>query len=178
MTSVLSDGEGILKTLKCRRNRYVRALRPPPGGAQALTIVESSMLFHVCFCLSKKPPISRSCRRSSMHGCAPNCSRAGILISSMKMAIYSLGRAPQTDLPFLLSFDSIASCVYWGVVCAEKFTITELMFSRDFSSTRRFCTTMDLPTPVLPVIRMGFCICSSSWKEWENFTVSVVGTIN
>lgn len=62
-----------------------------------------------------------------MQGWAPYDSSAGILTSSIKIAILSLGRAPKRVLPFLLSFDSIANYVYLGLVWAEKFKKIPLM---------------------------------------------------
>jgi hypothetical protein len=94
----------------------VRWLRPPPGGPPEHINVISSIFFQNNFYLSKKPPISTSYLSNSIHGYAPNYSKAGILISSMNMAIFSLGRAPHTTLPFLFNLDSMANCVYYELV--------------------------------------------------------------
>ena len=153
--SVLSDGCGILKILKCLKYLYVRWLRPPPGGAPEHINVISSIFFQNNFYLSKKPPTSTSCRSNSMQGYAPNCSKAGILISSMNMAIFSLGLAPHTTLPFLFSLASMANWVYCGLVWAEKFKKIELIPFSDLSPYSSLYNTTDLPTPVLPVTNIG-----------------------
>lgn len=77
--------------LKCLVNLNVKGLLPPPGGADAAINVVSSTSFHIHSSLSYKPRLSINSLRSSMGGCAPYYSVAGMFISSTKMAIFLPG---------------------------------------------------------------------------------------
>lgn len=72
--------------LKCLCRRGVIGFLPPPGGPMAHTNDMSTSLRNdpMAF-LSYHPPWSIHCRTSSMGGCAPYTSRAGIFRSSMNM---------------------------------------------------------------------------------------------
>lgn len=92
------------------------------------------------------------------------------------MAIVSLGLAPNSVFPFLLSLDSIAIWVYFGFVFAEKLrkiVITELSLLLNRKGTTREV----FPTPESPVKRIGFLFYRSSSKTYLNFRVSIVGTM-
>lgn len=96
--------------------------------------------------------------------------------SSMKIAIFYLARAPNRVLPFLINFDSIASCTSLALVCAEKFKkIVETLFFY-FKSINRLATSTDFPTPESPVKILGFSISIICYIMLEYFIVSIVGT--
>ena len=96
-------------------------------------------------------------------------------MSSIKIAIVSLGRAPNKDFPFLFSFDSIASCVYFDLVLAEKFKkiVTTLLYLLE---NKKGTAKEVLPTPELPVIKIGFLASKRISNMYLYLRVSMVGT--
>lgn len=58
-------------------------------------------------------------------------------------------------MPFLINLDSIANCVYLDFVYAEKFNKIGYTLSFNFISKSNDYTSIDLPTPVYPVINVG-----------------------
>jgi hypothetical protein len=71
----------------------ITALPPDGGAAQAMTVL-STISFQLHSPLSYIPLRSIKSLRSSMGGCAPYSSTAGMLISSTKIAIFLPGGAP------------------------------------------------------------------------------------
>lgn len=99
-----------------------------------------------------------------------------MLISSIKMAMVSLGLAPNRVLPFLLSLDYIASCVSFGFVFAEKFRKIVTILCSLFDERKGEAKDV-LPTPESPVSSIGFLISSINSSMCLYFSVSIVGTI-
>jgi len=79
-----------------------------------------------------------------------------MLMSSMKIAIDSLGRDPNNVFPFLWSLAYIASCVSFALVCAEQLSMIETILLASLSLKRRLLINTDLPTPVPPVNSTAF----------------------
>ena len=78
-----------------------------------------------------------------------------MLTSSMKIAMVSLGLAPKRVFPFLLSFDSMASCVSLDFVLAEK--LRKMVTTLFYLFEKRKGTMREvLPTPESPVTKIGF----------------------
>lgn len=117
------------KKWKWRKRRAVTGFRPPPGGPIAATKFTSMMVRKSpMFFLSYQPNENRElffwrktavkdfplksihCRMSSMGGCAPYTSKAGILKSSMKKICRLSTGGPNTPLRLRSSFESIKSC--------------------------------------------------------------------
>lgn len=99
-----------------------------------------------------------------------------MLTSSIKTQIFSVGLAPKSVFPFLISLLSIASCTSLALVCAEKLRkIVETPFLY-LRSERSFPTRTDFPTPDSPVRITGFSISIISSITLEYLIVSIVGT--
>lgn len=120
--------------------------------------------------------MSNNCLSISMHGYAPYYSNAGIFISSIKIAFFQLGLAPNKCLFFFVSFYSIAIYDYFGDVYAEKFRNIGLIYFVTFNFSSKFDIITDFPTPVIPVINDGFYISISFSNINEYLVVSIVGT--
>lgn len=94
----------------------------------------------------------------------------------MKITIDSLGLAPKIVLAFLFSLDSMASCVYLGLVLAEK--LRKIVLTPSYLSANKYGTISDVfPTPLSPVIRRGLLIFNKICIMCLHFSVSIVGTI-
>jgi len=95
-----------------------------------------------------------------MQGCAPYNSSAGMLMSSTKIQIFSLGRAPNSVLPFFCSLASMANYTSLAFVWAEKFSAMVLIRLLSLSYLSRLPISADLPTPESPVRMTGLSISS------------------
>jgi hypothetical protein len=102
--------------LNLLENLGVSTALPPDGGAAQAISVLSATSFHVQAPRSYIPFLSTKSRSSSIGGCAPYSSTAGMLMSSTKMAIFLPGGAPYSVLFFFSSFSSILYCVLAEVV--------------------------------------------------------------
>jgi len=140
---------------KWRINLGVRSERPPLGGAAAQRSENFSIFFQKKFGRSYMPPWSISYLNSSIGGCAPNCSTAGIFTSSMKIRVLELPFAPNTLLRFLISFDSMFNWVLALVVYALKLSVIGVNSKASLLSLMNYWIISDLPVPVFPVIKTG-----------------------
>ena len=113
---VYYDASGRQKILNLLENLGVMTALAPPGGAAHEIKVVSSTSFQSHSPLMYRPFLSRKSLRSSIGGCAPYSSTAGMLISSMNTAIFLPAVAPRVFLFFFSSFSSILYCVLFDVV--------------------------------------------------------------
>lgn len=113
-------GCGRLRMLKCLVKRCVKALRPPPGGAEQQQRIVSWISFQKRSFRSYTPPLSTSSLNSSMGGCAPYSSTAGMFTSSINTVVLRFGFAPSSVFLIFSNLPSMANCVTEEDVCAEK----------------------------------------------------------
>jgi len=126
---------------------------------------------------SYQPPVSIHCLRSSIGGCAPNTSLAGMLRSSTKMRHLLPSGGPKVPFLRLSSFPSMTSWVWFAWVCALK--AKEMFTYRSFSNllSSSWAITVVFPVPVGPEIRMWRSALMSVCSRNAFRVVSAVGTM-
>jgi len=78
---------GAYRRQKCLKYLIVTAFLPPVGGSIAAINTMSCKYFYSLVSRSNHPPVSIHCRNSSIGGCAPYLSLAGMFRSSMKITM-------------------------------------------------------------------------------------------
>ena len=111
---------------------------------------------------SYQPPWPIQKRRISIGGCAPYCSRCGMLTSSTKTVNFFPAGGPKIPFRRLSILASSRSCVWLADVCAEKPMSTGLYCSGiPFMSL--FATCSVFPVPVGPTqSTWQLCVTSRS----------------
>mmetsp|Transcript_35163 Transcript_35163/g.59244 ORF Transcript_35163/g.59244 Transcript_35163/m.59244 type:complete len:214 (+) Transcript_35163:1073-1714(+) len=173
--SCASEGIVILMAKNTACTRWLKGLRPPPGGAMDVTSCMSLIIFTSCFSRSYQNPLSDHSLSSSSGGRKPKTDLAGMLKSSMKHRSFLPPIGANTPFVRFSSLPSMVTCSELDVVCADML-ITMAAFESG-RSEMSFCTTMVLPTPTLPKTMAWRKVCTRLVRMKAVRTVSTVGTM-
>jgi len=162
--------------LKWRTILGVMCVLPPPGGPNAVSIKILSIFINCWSFLLYHPLWSKNCLKSSIGGCALYSYFLGILSSSTKTIYFLPTGAPYTPLLILSNFKSIASWVWFAVVCALK-VIGMYWKIYPIPKVKSWFKLIVFPVPVGPVTSTWWLLFNNIRVRYVALWLSAVGTI-